>query len=191
MDLRGPKHRSKLQFTPIRTSDSSPNNTDNSWSSTASGKKRKYLPNKCREYEVKEGREACAAEASNWLAEFLTLYPDDSFSLGVLIAGWDQESGPALYKVNGKGKRLKSSMAGTGCAAGVWAALTENPSYDIKNISLAEASELAKRTLCFGVYMAFEYGDSVSVFHVGRDGIEWVVREEDIVQIAEAMDIAF
>ncbi|CAI9113877.1 OLC1v1014571C1 [Oldenlandia corymbosa var. corymbosa] len=77
------------------------------------------LPKKCQEHELKEGRKASAAEASKWLAEFLSLQPDcdNSFSLGILIAGWDDESGPVLYKVNGKGNVLKDSLAGTGSCA--------------------------------------------------------------------------
>ncbi|CAI9107234.1 OLC1v1006549C1 [Oldenlandia corymbosa var. corymbosa] len=109
-----------------------------------------YLQKKCHEYELKEGKKASAAEASKWLADFLSLHPDsdDRLSLGVLIAGWDNELGPALYKVNGKGKLRQSPYLGAGCGSSGSGGL----SYRVLgNLSLADATEVAKKALCLGV----------------------------------------
>ncbi|CAI9107464.1 OLC1v1006818C1 [Oldenlandia corymbosa var. corymbosa] len=124
-----------------------------------------HLPDKCRKLELKEGRKASAAEASEWLAEFLSLHPDSdcSFSLGILIAGWGNESGPGLYKVKGNGKRLKvtDSWAGTGCAANL-AVIIDSTDRTIKDITVEKSAELAKRTLSMAVYHAHECRECVS-----------------------------
>ncbi|CAI9112878.1 OLC1v1013378C1 [Oldenlandia corymbosa var. corymbosa] len=53
-----------------------------------------------------EGRKASAAEASMMLVDFLCRHPciDDCLPLGILLAGWENELGPQLYKVDAKGK---------------------------------------------------------------------------------------
>ncbi|CAI9107192.1 OLC1v1006496C1 [Oldenlandia corymbosa var. corymbosa] len=77
-----------------------------------------YLQTKCRQHEGATGARASAAEASRWLADFLSYYrySDDGLSLGTLIAGWDDKSGPALYKVSAKGKLSEEPFLGSGCA---------------------------------------------------------------------------
>ncbi|CAI9107465.1 OLC1v1006818C2 [Oldenlandia corymbosa var. corymbosa] len=145
-----------------------------------------HLPDKCRKLELKEGRKASAAEASEWLAEFLSLHPDSdcSFSLGILIAGWGNESGPGLYKVKGNGKRLKvtDSWAGTGCAANL-AVIIDSTDRTIKDITVEKSAELAKRTLSMAVYHAHECRECVSAYHVGSTGVKLVVRNENIVKL--------
>ncbi|CAI9104108.1 OLC1v1002721C1 [Oldenlandia corymbosa var. corymbosa] len=144
------------------------------------------LPNKCRELQLKKGREASAAEASKWLAEFLSLHLDTScsFSLCILIAGWE-ESGPSLYKVKGNGRRLevRGSSAGTGCAAGCSSIIKNMLSDDNKDITVDKAKEWAKKTLCMSVYHAHECGECVSVYYVGRPGVELVVSNENIMKL--------
>ncbi|CAI9107236.1 OLC1v1006551C2 [Oldenlandia corymbosa var. corymbosa] len=138
-----------------------------------------YLQKKCHEYELKEGKKASAAEASKWLADFLSLHPDsdDRLSLGVLIAGWDNELGPALYKVNGKGKLRQSPYLGAGCGSSGSGGL----SYRVLgNLSLADATEVAKKALCLGVCYVPESEGCVSVFHVGCAGVTQVVFGDDI-----------
>ncbi|CAI9107182.1 OLC1v1006480C1 [Oldenlandia corymbosa var. corymbosa] len=100
----------------------------------------KHLPKKCHDHELEEGRKASAAEASNWLAEFLSLHPDSDDSL---------------------------SLGGT----------MSRPSYDINDISVDKAIELAKRTLGLGVYFAHESLECVS----GEAGYRRVVSNDDIV----------
>ncbi|CAI9098224.1 OLC1v1034834C1 [Oldenlandia corymbosa var. corymbosa] len=124
------------------------------------------LPVMCKDVELAEGTKASAAEASKWLADFLSRNPDSDLgvSLGVLIAGWDNESGPSLHKVDGMGNVLKESLAGTGSAnEGRWARRSGS--------SQAEAVELAKCAVCIGVYNAPERDGYVS----GKFVISWLL----------------
>ncbi|CAI9106740.1 OLC1v1005959C1 [Oldenlandia corymbosa var. corymbosa] len=110
---------------------------------------------KCREHELNEGRKASAADVSQWLSDFLSLHPDsdDSLSLGILVAGWDNSSGPSLYKVNGKGELLKSLWLGTGSAsAGTGSFICK----DIDRSSKVQATELVKRALFLAAFDAPE-----------------------------------
>ncbi|CAI9107231.1 OLC1v1006546C1 [Oldenlandia corymbosa var. corymbosa] len=137
-----------------------------------------YLQTKCREHEHLKGARASAAEASKWLADFLSdrPYSDDPLSLGTLIAGWDDESGPALYKVNAKGERCERPFMGTGSSSDGCALI----SIPRDKISVTDASKLAKRALCLGVCLVPESCECVSVFHIGSDGLAAVVFNDDI-----------
>ncbi|CAI9107320.1 OLC1v1006646C1 [Oldenlandia corymbosa var. corymbosa] len=112
---------------------------------------------KCSEFELMEGRKPSVAEASKLLADYLSLHPDsdDSFSLGILIAGWDDESGPALYKVNSQGKLLKDSVVATGCGSPT-CGYFDYPMFDVKGASGNKALDLAKRALCIALYDVHE-----------------------------------
>ncbi|CAI9098038.1 OLC1v1034590C2 [Oldenlandia corymbosa var. corymbosa] len=138
------------------------------------------LPNKCHEFELEEGRKASAAEASEWLADFLSLHPDSDLglSLGVLIAGWDAQLGPSLYKVDGKGNVEQKSLLGTGSGSLGRVVITERAGQ--LSISPAAAVDFAKRALCSGVYYCPEQSECVSVFHVGSAGVEAVLSNDDI-----------
>ncbi|CAI9089286.1 OLC1v1023837C1 [Oldenlandia corymbosa var. corymbosa] len=73
----------------------------------------------CQDFELAEKFRASAEQASRWLAKHLALYPgsfDDS-SLEVLIAGWHEELGPAVFKVGGTGTRWDGASLATGCAS--------------------------------------------------------------------------
>ncbi|CAI9107194.1 OLC1v1006498C1 [Oldenlandia corymbosa var. corymbosa] len=139
-----------------------------------------YLKDMCRDLE-KKGNKASAAVASKWLAGFLSRHPfsDDRFSLGILIAGWDNESGPGLYKVDAKGKELKESMLGTGSGSDARSIFLIR---SLDKMSVAEAAQFAKSALCTGVRIAPESRECVSVFHVGSAGVTPVVSNHDIAE---------
>ncbi|CAI9107126.1 OLC1v1006416C1 [Oldenlandia corymbosa var. corymbosa] len=136
-----------------------------------------HLQQKVGKHELKEGREASAAEASKWLSDFLSLRPCDSLSLGIMIAGWDHISGPALYKVDGKGEVLKRDYVGTGSGSGSFVVFFLKPHT---KMSEAETAELTKTALCIGVNNATESRKLVSVFQVGKAGVTRVVSNDDI-----------
>ncbi|CAI9111683.1 OLC1v1011968C1 [Oldenlandia corymbosa var. corymbosa] len=142
------------------------------------------LPNMCLELEYKK-KKVSAAEASKWLADSLSRKPDSDWdkSLGVLIAGWDKELGPVLYKVNGKGTLLKQPpdqpWVGTGSGSGARSIFLDSP---IHSMSKAEATELAKDALCLGAYFAPERSRRFSVFHIGRAGFSVEVDGDDVVE---------
>ncbi|CAI9113423.1 OLC1v1014026C1 [Oldenlandia corymbosa var. corymbosa] len=138
------------------------------------------LPRQCHDFELIEGRKASAAEASKWLADFLSLHPDSDkgLSLGILIAAWDNESGPSLFKVDGNGKLLERQLFGTGSASAAEVLVIEEI-YG-RSVTLAHATNLAKLALCMGTYTAPEFAERISVFHVGSAGVTVVVSNEDI-----------
>ncbi|CAI9113419.1 OLC1v1014023C4 [Oldenlandia corymbosa var. corymbosa] len=122
----------------------------------------KQLPNQCHELELKEGRKASAAEASKWLADFLSLHPDSDqgMSLGILIAGWDDELGPSLFKVDGNGKLAEGQLYGTGSASAAVALVIEEI-YG-RSMTLVPARDLAKFALCIGTYSVPEFAEHIS-----------------------------
>ncbi|CAI9107070.1 OLC1v1006351C2 [Oldenlandia corymbosa var. corymbosa] len=110
--------------------------------------------------ERKHGEKVSATKAAKWLTDFLLRKPDsnDSLSLGILIAGWDNESGPALYTVNGKGELVNDNLVGIGSGFGGISVLV----HRLNTMSKAEATEEAKAALCLGVYYAPERGEYFS-----------------------------
>ncbi|CAI9114692.1 OLC1v1015471C1 [Oldenlandia corymbosa var. corymbosa] len=151
-----------------------------------------------KRFQLEEGRRASAAEASKWLADHLTCNPcsDYALSVEVLIAGWDNESGPALYHVHAQGRMCSRPAIGSGIAAHGCAYLSPRDSSDFRsprflskrgsgksvryNMSVTEAIELARDALCRAALLVPESRKFCSVFHVGSDGVKHVLVDYDI-----------
>lgn len=88
-------------------------------------------------------------------------------SVGTMIAGWD-ETGPGLYYVDSEGGRLKGTRFSVGSGSPyAYGVLDSGYKYDM---SIEEASELARRAIYHATFRDGASGGVASVYYVGPTG---------------------
>ncbi|AEE28966.1 Proteasome subunit beta type-5-B [Arabidopsis thaliana] len=122
---------------------------------------------KCRLHELANKRRISVSGASKLLANMLYSYRGMGLSVGTMIAGWD-ETGPGLYYVDNEGGRLKGDRFSVGSGSPyAYGVLDSGYKYDM---SVEEASELARRSIYHATFRDGASGGVASVYHVGPEG---------------------
>ncbi|VVA91173.1 unnamed protein product [Arabis nemorensis] len=122
---------------------------------------------KCRLHELANKRRISVSGASKLLANMLYSYRGMGLSVGTMIAGWD-ETGPGLYYVDNEGGRLKGDRFSVGSGSPyAYGVLDSGYKYDM---TVEEASELARRSIYHATFRDGASGGVASVYHVGPKG---------------------
>ncbi|AES72343.1 putative proteasome endopeptidase complex [Medicago truncatula] len=122
---------------------------------------------KCRLHELANKRRISVTGASKLLANILYSYRGMGLSVGTMIAGWD-ETGPGLYYVDSEGGRLKGNRFSVGSGSPyAYGVLDSGYKYDM---SVEEASELARRAIYHATFRDGASGGVASVYYVGPTG---------------------
>ncbi|KAL5072392.1 hypothetical protein RYX36_011376, partial [Vicia faba] len=122
---------------------------------------------KCRLHELANKRRIYVTGASKLLANILYSYRGMGLSVGTMIAGWD-ETGPGLYYVDSEGGRLKGTRFSVGSGSPyAYGVLDIGYKYDM---SVEEASELARRAIYHATFRDGASGGVASVYYVGPTG---------------------
>lgn len=99
----------------------------------------------CRIWELREGKRITVAAASKLLGNTVYSYRNYGLSMGTMIAGYDEATGPALYYIDSDGTRLKGDRFCVGSGATYAYGVLDNE-YKFE-LSVPEAVELGKRAI--------------------------------------------
>ncbi|CAA0827346.1 Unknown protein [Striga hermonthica] len=113
----------------------------------------------------------------DWLASTISAEKEYYSSVGILIAVWN-ESERALYKVNGNGVITKNDVLATGSGSKVTIFVKQKNRFIESGMSIPDAKDLARRAICIVAYEAPHYGDFVSVWHLGSEGFQMLLKED-------------
>lgn len=97
----------------------------------------------CRVHELREGKRISVAAASKLLANTMYNYRGYGLSMGTMVAGWDEDLGPALYYMDDDGTRLKGDLFSVGSGSTYAYGVLDNEYR--KDLTIEEAVELGKR----------------------------------------------
>jgi len=126
------------------------------------------LATSCRIHELREGKRITVAAASKLLANTVYNYRGMGLSMGTMVAGWDETTGPALYYVDNDGTRLKGNRFSVGSGATyAYGILDTEYKWDL---SIAEAVELGKRAIWHATHRDAYSGGVINVFNITAEG---------------------
>jgi len=126
------------------------------------------LATSCRIHELREGKRITVAAASKLLANTVYGYRGMGLSMGTMVAGWDEATGPALYYVDNDGTRLKGQRFSVGSGATyAYGILDTEYKWDM---SIAEAVELGKRAIWHATHRDAYSGGVINVFNITAEG---------------------
>lgn len=135
-------------------------------------RRQRNLGTQCRLHELANKRRISVAGASKLLANTLYSYRGMGLSMGTMVAGWDEGTGPALFYVDSEGKRLKGQRFSVGSGSlYAYGVLDTGYSWDM---GIAEARELGRRAIFQATFRDAYSGGTVSVYHVTEKGWEKV-----------------
>lgn len=135
----------------------------------------RVLGMECRLWELRNGSRITVAAASKILANITYYYRDAGLSMGTMVAGWDR-FGPALYYVDDQGTRIKHNIFSVGSGS-IYAYGVLDSGYRF-DLSVDEATELARRSIFHATYRDGGSGGFVSVYHIHKDGWTKISRED-------------
>jgi len=122
----------------------------------------------CRVHELREGKRISVAAASKLLGNTVYNYRGMGLSMGTMIAGWDETSGPALFYVDNDGTRLKGQRFAVGSGATyAYGILDTEFRHDM---SIEEAVELGKRAIWHATHRDAYSGGVINVFNITAAG---------------------
>jgi len=88
--------------------------------------------------------------------------------MGTMIAGWDENKGPALYYIDNDGTRLKGDKFSVGSGATyAYGILDTGYRFDL---TLEEAIELGKRCIYHATHRDAYSGGVINVYCIQEDG---------------------
>lgn len=126
------------------------------------------LATSCRIHELREGKRISVAAASKLLANTVYGYRGMGLSMGTMVAGWDETTGPALYYVDNDGTRLKGDRFSVGSGATyAYGILDTEYKFDM---TLQEAVELGKRAIWHATHRDAYSGGVINVFNIDANG---------------------
>lgn len=128
----------------------------------------RQLAFRTRVHELKEGRRMTVAAASKLLANTTYSYRNYGLSMGTMIAGWDENAGPALFYVDSDGTRLKGSLFSVGSGS-TYAMGVLDTEYRF-DLSIEDAVELGKRAIWHAAHRDAYSGGTINVFVITGDG---------------------
>ncbi|XP_053993160.1 uncharacterized protein LOC128884106 [Hylaeus volcanicus] len=133
----------------------------------------RHLAKLCRIYELQNNEKIPVASASNLLANIFFQYRRYGLSCGTMIAGCDH-TGPQLYFVDDTGTRVKGNLFSVGSGSTyAYGVLDSEYHFDI---SLKDATELAKKAIYHATHRDAASGGVVRVYHVHSQG--WTKLED-------------
>lgn len=125
------------------------------------------LGRQCRLRELENGRRLSVAAASKLLANTLYSYRSSGLSIGTTICGWD-ESGPKIFYVDSDGTRAEGLRFAVGSGSTyAFGVLDSEYRFDM---SMKEATELARRSIYHATFRDAASGGTASVYHIGPEG---------------------
>lgn len=128
----------------------------------------RQLALQCRIYELREGHRISVAAASKILANTVYQYRGMGLSMGTMIAGWDNVTGPALFYVDSDGTRLRGEKFSVGSGS-TYAYGILDTEYK-KDLSVEEAVELGKRAIWHATHRDAYSGGTINVFIITEKG---------------------
>ncbi|KAL1915827.1 uncharacterized protein VTP21DRAFT_6215 [Calcarisporiella thermophila] len=127
------------------------------------------LGRQCRLFELRNRERISVAAASKLLANMVYSYKGMGLSMGTMLAGWDK-SGPNLFYIDSDGTRLKGDLFSVGSGSTfAYGVLDSQYDYDL---SVADAIDLARRSIYHATHRDSYSGGVVNLYHVKEDG--WV-----------------
>jgi len=122
----------------------------------------------CRLHELREGRRISVAAASKLLGNQVYYYRGMGLSMGTMIAGWDENKGPALYYIDSDGTRLKGDKFSVGSGSTYAYGILDN-NYR-KDLTVAEAVEVGKRCIYHATRRDAYSGGTINVYVIEEKG---------------------
>jgi len=122
----------------------------------------------CRLHELREGKRISVAAASKLLSNTVYGYRGMGLSMGTMIAGWDENKGPALYYVDNDGTRLKGDKFSVGSGS-TYAYGVLDTGFR-KDLTLQEAIELGKRSIYHATHRDAYSGGIINIYCIHEDG---------------------
>ncbi|KAF4664327.1 Proteasome subunit beta type-5 [Perkinsus chesapeaki] len=141
----------------------------------------RHLGRLCKLYELRNNQRVTTAAASKMLANIMYSYKGYGLSCGTMIAGYDANTGPALYMVDDQGTRIKNYMFSVGSGSTyAYGILDAGYKHDML---LKDAVELAKHAIYHATNKDGASGGYVRVYHVHKDG--WTIIEDgqDVMEL--------
>lgn len=133
------------------------------------------LGRRCRLYELRNKERISVAAASKLLANTVYGYKGMGLSMGTMITGWDK-TGPALFYVDSDGTRLKNDLFSVGSGSTfAYGVLDSGYHFDL---SVSEAIDLGRRSIYHATHRDAYSGGFVSVYHVKKEGWEFISRTD-------------
>lgn len=128
----------------------------------------RQLALQCRIHELREGKRISVAAASKRLCNMVYQYRNRGLSMGTMLAGWDEVTGPALYYIDDDGTRLKGDLFSVGSGSTyAYGVLDNEYRFDM---TLEEAVELGKRAIYHATHRDAYSGGTINVFAITKDG---------------------
>ncbi|CAG2114419.1 unnamed protein product [Medioppia subpectinata] len=136
----------------------------------------RVLSERCRIYELRNRERISVAAASKLLANILYNYKGMGLSLGVMICGWDDRKGPAVFYVDSEGHRMPGHLFSVGSGSTyAYGILDSGYRYDMSD---DEAYDLGRRAIYHATHRDSYSGGIVRVYTIKEDG--WhIITEED------------
>jgi 20S proteasome subunit beta 5 len=122
----------------------------------------------CRMHELREGRRITTAAASKRLANTVYQYRGRGLSMGIMIGGFDEATGPSLYYIDDDGTRLKGNLFSVG-SGGTYAYGVVDREHR-NDLTEDEAVELGKRAIFHATHRDAYSGGVINVFVITADG---------------------
>lgn len=135
----------------------------------------RVLGMECRLWELRNGSRITVAAASKILANITYAYRRQGLSMGTMVAGWDKY-GPSLYYVDDQGTRMKHNIFSVGSGS-IYAYGVLDAGYK-PDMSVDEATDLARRSIFHATFRDGASGGFVSVYHIHANGWTKVSRDD-------------
>jgi 20S proteasome subunit beta 5 len=135
----------------------------------------RVLGMECRLWELRNGSRITVAAASKILANITYSYRNYDLSMGTMVAGWDKY-GPSLYFVDDQGVRVKHDIFSVGSGS-IYAYGVLDTGYHF-NLSVADAIDLARKSIFHATYRDGGSGGYVSVYHIHSGGWTKISRDD-------------
>ncbi|KAJ1835013.1 Proteasome subunit beta type-5 [Coemansia sp. RSA 2706] len=127
----------------------------------------RVLGMECRLYQLRNKKLISVAAASKILANIVYRYKGSGLSMGMMVAGWDN-NGPGLYYVDSDAQRLTNDLFSVGSGATfAYGVLDAHYKYDME---LEEAKDLARRAIYQATHRDAYSGGVVRMYWIHKDG---------------------
>ncbi len=135
----------------------------------------RHLGMECRLWELRNGQKITVAAASKILANITYSYRSAGLSMGTMVAGSDVK-GPALYYVDDQGTRIKHDLFSVGSGSiYAYGVLDSGYKWDL---TVDEATDLARKAIFHATHRDGGSGGWVSVYHVHANGWTKISRDD-------------
>ncbi|KAJ2450425.1 Proteasome subunit beta type-5 [Coemansia sp. RSA 2336] len=127
----------------------------------------RVLGMECRLYQLRNKKLISVAAASKILANIVYRYKGSGLSMGMMVAGWD-DNGPGLYYVDSDAQRITNDLFSVGSGSTfAYGVLDAHYKYDM---DLDEAKDLARRAIYHATHRDAYSGGIVRMYWLHKDG---------------------